>query len=144
MPCPFFLPTEKFEAITLPHRSRLPLGDGWLGRCTAPGHEGFIPNEQELADTCNLGYALQCPRLPKDRTWDAIRFGVARDGGQAVSLTYVCEAGHRPVEHGTLEYDGSRWTVSHCDARLQRMAECYLETYLSRRNQPSAESNRQI
>jgi hypothetical protein len=141
MPCPFFLPTEKFEAIALPHRARLPLGDGWSGQCTAPGHEGFTPNAQELADLCNLGYANQCSRLPAERRWDAIRFGVARDAGSSISLTYVCEAGHCPVEHGTLEFDGSRWTVPHCDTRLQRMAECYLEVYLSRRNKLSAEPN---
>src|SRR5690349_897919 len=115
MPCPFFLPMEKFEAIALPHRGRLPLGEGWQGQCTAPGHDGCTPSPQELADSCNLGYAHQCSRLPKERAWDAVRFGVSRDGGSAISLTYICEAGHRPVEHGALEYNGSRWTVAHHD-----------------------------
>jgi len=141
MPCPFFFPTQKFEAIAVPHRARLPLRDGWSGQCTAPGHEGYLPGPQELADGCNLGYAKDCPRFPQQRAYDAIRFGIARDDKEAVLLTYVCEAAHLPVEHGTLKYVAGRWLSPHADSRLQRMAECYLQTYLSQRNESQPEQS---
>ncbi len=140
--CPFFMPGERFEAIPLPHRARLPLGDGWKGLCTAPGHENSVPDDRELTDFCNLGYAKCCPHLPQDRAADAIRFSVARDREGSVLLFYICEADHRPGEHGTVEYDcASRgWRSQHRDARIQRMAECYLEVYLQRRHRPILES----
>ncbi len=134
MACPYFMPTAKFEAIAWPHRARLPLGDGWLGRCTAPGHEEFIPSPEELANFCNLGYARACPHLPRERAWDAIRFSIARDKDGLVSILYVCERDYRPAAHGTLDYDCAlaSWRTSHLDVRLQAMAQCYLECYLSR------------
>ena len=48
---------------------------------------------------------------------------------------FVCETGHRPAKHGTLEYDvdRSQWTSSHPDPRIQKMLECYVQTYLQRR-----------
>jgi hypothetical protein len=47
----------------------------------------------------------------------------------------VREKNHGPIEHGRLEYDHAlaRWNSSHPDARVQRMAECYLEAYLLRK-----------
>jgi hypothetical protein len=79
-----------------------------------------------------LGYAAACSRLPQQRACDAVRFSVARDRGAQLVLCFVCETGHRPAEHGKLEYDASlgQWTSSHPDARIQKMAECYLESYL--------------
>ncbi|MGE5206200.1 MAG: hypothetical protein ACM3PW_11320, partial [Chlamydiota bacterium] len=134
--CPYFMPSAKFEAIAWPHRARLPLGDGWQGHCTAPGQEGFTPSPEELANFCNLGYARGCPHLPPDRAWDAVRFCVARDNDNLVTVLYVCERDYRPAAHGALEYDSAlaRWRASHPDPRLQKMAECYLECYLLRRN----------
>jgi hypothetical protein len=135
------MPTAKFEAIAWPHRARLPLGDGWQGRCTAAGQEGFTPGPEELANFCNLGYARNCPRLPQERAWDAVRFSIARDKGGVVTVLFVCERDYRPAQHGTLEYDFAlaRWRVPHADPRLQKMAECYLECYLLRRDQPALE-----
>ena len=142
MACPFFMPGERFEAIPLPHRARLPLGDGWKGLCTAPGHENSVPDDRELTDFCNLGYAKGCPHLPQERTADAVRFSVARDRDGSVLLFYIFEADHRPGEHGTIEYDcASRgWRSQHGDARIQRMAECYLEVYFERRDRSALES----
>ena len=139
--CPYFMPTTKFEAIAWPHRARLPLGDGWLGQCTAPGHEGHAPGPEELAQFCNLGYARACPHLPAERAWDAVRFCIARDKDGVVTVLYVCERDYRPAQHGTLDYDSARacWHAGHSDPRLQKMAECYLECYLLRRNQPVLE-----
>jgi hypothetical protein len=132
------MPTAKFEAIAWPHRSRLPLGDGWLGCCTAPDHVGYVPGPEELTNFCNLGYARGCSRLPALRPWDAVRFSIARDKDHLIVLLYVCERDYRPAEHGSLDYDSAlaRWPAPHPDSRLQKMAECYLECYLLRRGQP--------
>jgi hypothetical protein len=144
MACPFFMPAEKLENGAWMHASRLPLGCGWTGHCTAPGHENAIPSPDELRDFCNLGYAENCRRLPSDRPWDSIRFGaraVPSDGkntGGHIHILYVCERGHRPVEHGTLTFDSTleRWELLHSDNHVQRMAECFLATYLEKRKKP--------
>jgi hypothetical protein len=132
--CPFFMPTQKLGGAWL-HPSRLPLGNGWDGRCSAPGHEGAQPSDQELHEFCNLGYATKCSRLPVERECDAVRFSVARDQGSRLLLWFVCETSHRPATHGTLEYevDRSQWISSHSDPRIQKMLECYVEAYLQRR-----------
>lgn len=140
MACPFFMPTSKLEDGGWLHPSRLPLGGGWTGHCCAPGHEGADPTTQELRELCNLGYAAACPRLPKQRAYDAVRFSIARDRGEQLQFWFVCESDYRPASHGMLEYDLSRgeWISSHPDPRIQKMAECYLQAYLPRRIQPAA------
>ena len=50
--CPFFMPVQKLDGAWL-HPSRLPLGAGWDGHCSAPGHEGTRPSDQELHEFCN-------------------------------------------------------------------------------------------
>ena len=139
MACPFFMPTSKLEDGGWLHPARLPLGAGWTGHCSAPGHEGTEPSTDELRDLCNLGYAAGCPRLPAERSFDAVRFSIARDLSAQLSLWFVCESGHRPAGYGTLQYDLllGRWTSSHADPRIQKMAECYLQSYLLRRIQPA-------
>jgi len=134
--CPFFMPVQRLVGVFL-HPSRLPLGAGWDGHCSAPGHEGTRPSDQELHEFCNLGYAAKCSRLPAERNCDAVRFSVARDLGSRLQLWFVCETGHRPATHGTLEYDAERgqWVSSHSDARIQKMLECYVQAYLQRRIQ---------
>ena len=136
--CPFFVPTGKLENGQWLHPSRLPLGAGWFGRCSAPGHEGVEPSEPELHE-CNLGYA-RCVRLPPARSWDAVRFSVSRDRGSLIALWFVCEAAHHPVAHGVLEYSltARDWTAAHADPRIQRLADCYLQSYLLRRIPPAA------
>jgi hypothetical protein len=132
--CPFFMPTHKYQDGGWIHPARLPLGVGWRGHCTAPGHEGEIPGDERLREHCNLGYA-NCPNCPPDRAWDSVRFAVMREREQQLTLRYVCERNHRPGAHGSLEYDASLgdWLLRHPDPRVQRMAECYVESYLSRR-----------
>ncbi len=136
MACPFFMPTEKLERWS--SRPRLPLGDGWRGCCTAPGSEGAEPSEQELREFCNFGYAKRCRRLPQKRAADAVRFSVTRDAEGKVVIYFVCEVDHRPGEHGALEFDAgtNTCTTPHRDARVQKMAECYLESYLERKARP--------
>jgi hypothetical protein len=139
--CPFFMPVERLESGIWLHAKRLPLGCGWSGQCTAPGHEGETPSQEELGEFCNLGYAEGCCRLPGERVWDSVRFAARSVGGEngtggRIQIRYVCERGHRPADHGMLEFDpvGARWEPSHPDSRVQRMAECFLESYVENRN----------
>jgi len=129
--CPFFSPTERADDIALPHPARLPLGAAWHGICEAPGHEPCTPANHEL-ESCNLGYAHTCQRLPKQRSCDAIRFGVARDAGALISLRYVMETAHQPAGDGSLEYDRAlkSWISTYPEPRTQKMAECFMQSYL--------------
>lgn len=130
------MPTERLVSDLWPHRSRLPLGDGFRGVCTAPGQEGAAPADEELKDFCNLGYARRCPRLPPDRHADAVRFIVTQDRDGRIGLYFTSERDHAPRAHGPLAFDRAqrRWVAPHPDPRVQRMAECYLQSYLSRKN----------
>jgi hypothetical protein len=142
--CPFFMPVEKLENGSWLHAGRLPLGCGWSGHCTAPGHEGETPSQQELQEFCNLGYAEQCGRLPRERAWDSVRFSartVAAEShatGDRIHVRYVCERKHLPTEHGMLQFDPAqaRWLDPHRDQRVQRMAECFLVSYVEKRKTP--------
>ena len=111
-----------------PHPARLPLGACWTGHCTAPGHEGTIPSDEELKSGCNLGYA-RCGRLPTDRAADAVRFSLRERDGR-VAVQYVFEIAYRPAAHGVLEFDKrtGAWVEPCRDTRLQRMAECFLQS----------------
>jgi hypothetical protein len=145
--CPFFLPMEKLQNGAWLHASRLPLGCGWNGRCTAPGHEGVTPSQEELQEFCNLGYAEGCSRLPLERVWDSVRFAARMVVDEAshdltrIQVRYVCERGHCPVAHGVLEFDfvSERWEKLHGDQRVQRMAECFLQSYVEKRRSPGVE-----
>lgn len=130
------MPTERLDAELWPHRARLPLGDGYRGLCMAPGREPSAPADGELKDFCNLGYAKGCPRLPQERHADAVRFIVTQDRDGQIGLYFTSEREHAPRQHGLLTFDRAqqRWLASHPDACVQRMAECYLQSYLSRRN----------
>jgi hypothetical protein len=148
--CPYFMPVEKLENGSWPHVSRLPLGSGWSGRCTAPGHEEAVLTPTELQEFCNLGYAQGCGRLPSDRSWDSIRFdartvGEAKNNGgaQQIQVRYVCERDHRPAAHGMIEFDVSSrlWKQPHHDSRVQRMAECFLSSYIEKRQRYEAPSD---
>lgn len=83
-----------------------------------------------------MGYAQTCQRLPKERSCDAVRFGVARDSNSLISLRYVMETAHQPAEDGSLEYDRSlkRWISKYPEPRVQKMAECFLQSYLDKKS----------
>jgi hypothetical protein len=132
--CPFFMPTRKLDGGEWPHPARLPLGFGWEGHCTAPGNQGVTPDLQRLHDECSLGYASACPHLPKERAWDAVRFAVLSENESRVLLAYVCERNHLPAEHGSLELKVQErtWAKSHADARVQKMAQCFVEAWLEK------------
>lgn len=129
------MPVQILEGGAWIHPSRLPLGSGWSGYCQAPGHEGVQPSDQELQESCNLGYA-KCSRIPEQRESDAVRFGIAFDRGSEIVLSYVLEKSHSPASHGSLNCNllTGDWAPAHPNARIQKMAECFLQSYLVRRS----------
>jgi hypothetical protein len=133
--CPFFVPIERADDLAFPHPVRLPLGAAWRGSCSAPGCGHATPTPQEL-EGCNLGYAKSCSRLPKQRECDAVRFAVLNDSGGQVSVQFVFEAEYRPAGQGLLQYDSTlkQWTSPHSEARIHKLADCFLQGYLERRN----------
>ena len=137
MSCPFFIPREAADDIAFPHPGRLPLGRGWRGACSVPGHEQATLGPKEL-ESCNLGYAKSCSRLPRERSSDAMRFAVVRDSKGQVSVEFVLEREHLPVAHGRLQFDrqSRNWTPPHPDERIQSKAERFLEAYLKRTGPP--------
>jgi hypothetical protein len=140
MACPFFMPTERLLEGSWMHPARLPLGAGWNGHCCSPKNEGAALSVEVIQNFCNMGYASTCSHLPEDRQVDSVRFGVAHDRGSSIALWYSCEREYRPAGHGKLEYNFAMnaWVVSHTDVRIQKMAECYMQSYLLRRIQPAS------
>jgi hypothetical protein len=132
--CPFFMPTERADDIAFPHPSRLPLGSSWRGTCLVPGHQQVPLSSIEL-ESCNLGYAKSCPRLPIERACDAVRFAVVNDSSDSISLQFVLETAYLPTAHGMLVHNqhSGTWISPHADHRIQRMAECFLQSYLDRK-----------
>jgi hypothetical protein len=135
--CPYFMPVERLDGGWI-HPARLPLGGGWSGHCTAPGHEGEVPGEQQLRQCCNLGYASACCFRPPEPQYDSVRFAVTREADDRVVLCYVFEKQHQPGEHGTVEYSkNAGWIRPHPDRCTQKMAECYLDSYFTRKSVPA-------
>jgi hypothetical protein len=132
--CPFFMPTERADDIAFPHPARLPLGSSWRGTCLAPSQEQAALSSIEL-ESCNLGYATSCPRLPKERACDAVRFAVVNESRESISLQFVLEKAYLPASHGTLGYDrhSGSWPSPHPDQGIQKKAECFLQSYLNRK-----------
>jgi hypothetical protein len=109
-----------------------------MGLCGA-GPKLVQPSEEDVRESCNMGYAFACSRLPQDRAADAVRFAVIKDaGGASITLCFVCEIGHRPAQCGTLEWDVVQraWITSSGNTRILRMAECFLETYVATKRRP--------
>ena len=134
MACPFFMPEAQLNS-DWPFPQRLPLGGGWSGTCTAAGHEGAHPCEDELKSGCNLGYAKTCHRLPAERHADAVRFALGEERAGILRVLFACEREYLPADHGELLYDAvtGAWLQPHHDPRLQRMAECYVQAQRARR-----------
>ncbi len=137
MACPFFMPERRLES-DWPFPQRLPLGAGWSGVCTAPGHDGTQPGDNELKSGCNLGYAKNCSRLPADRHADAVRFALGEESDGILRVRFACERQYLPAAHGELSYQRATatWVEKHTDARVQRMAECYVQIKLESRGRP--------
>ena len=143
MACPFFYPTGQLNEPYWPHPRRLPLGSGFVGICRAQAREEFRPSEFAMLDCCNLGYARgACPRFPADGAADAVRFAVAGDEPGLIVIQYVVEKDYLPHEHGTLEFDRNRgaFRAAPEDPTLARQAQVYLENYVRRRYDASAQA----
>jgi hypothetical protein len=130
MACPYFYPVARFETSPWSVPPRLPLGDAFLGVCRAPGstvQPPFQPNETRIREVCNLGYGRHgCEQFPEASTSDSIRFHVAKDEGELISIQYVFEKDCWPGEHG----DAATLT----DETSRRQAQAFLESYLRRRS----------
>lgn len=59
---------------------------------------------------------------------------------EQITVRYVCELAHAPVEHGKLTFDIAlgRWLDPHPDARVRRLADCYLEAWRARQRMAAA------
>ena len=134
MACPFFLPVGRLGSNGWNPAPRLPLGEAYGGSCQAPagvaeaGGGPFEPPESVQRDLCNCGYARQrCSHFPVDGAADAVRFSVTGYQEGRVTLVYILEKDHAPVEHGPL--DPAR------EARepLASQARAFVESYLRQR-----------
>ena len=141
MACPYFIPEKRCETELWTHRTRLPLGDGYAGSCSAPGHEGATPSEEELKSACNLGNS-RCCRLPEDRALDSVRFHVKFDEGTLLGLSYCTEREHHPREHGMLQFDAASGTfiAASTESAVLRLAQAFIQSHLQRH--PRANSAR--
>jgi len=122
------------------HAGALPLGCGWTGHCTAPGHENAVHRRRN----CGTFATWATPKAVSGFRRAGVGFGTVRGAdvpgdkknftGGHIQIRYVCERDHRPVEHGTLKFDAvaENWLLRHSDDRVQRMAECFMATYVRR------------
>src|SRR6266852_303342 len=103
------------------------------GNCRASGQE-LAASDTHIREFCNLGYATACPHLPPRRDWDAVRFSVARTSPEQVTICFVCELAHAPIEQGRLTFDlaSEVWLNAHPDPHVLRLATCYLQAYRGR------------
>jgi len=53
---------------------------------------------------CNCGYARRrCSRFPDNGAADAVRFSVIGDQNGRLTVIYILEKDHAPVEHGLMD-----------------------------------------
>ena len=151
MACPYFMPVAKLENGNWPHPARLPLGSGmerslhgsWPrrrnsgARCSGGILQSGIRQRLQLV-AAGASRGMRCDSRSRRRPSLAEPGTRCRRGSARILLLrYVCERNHRPVEHGDLEFDLSRatWLRRHDDARIQKMAECFLESYLKKKSE---------
>ncbi len=135
MACPFFLPVRRLGSGGWNPAPRLPLGDAFGGSCHARASSPFEPPEEIQRDLCNCGYARQrCSHFPVHGAADAVRFSVTSHQEGSVTLVYILEKDHAPIEHGPV--DPAR------DARepLASQARAFVESYLRQRAADRSES----
>jgi hypothetical protein len=102
--CPFFLPVRRLGSGGWNPAPRLPLGDAYGGSCQAPASGPFEPSEGVQRELCNCGYARRrCAHFPDNGAVDAVRFSVTTNQDGRVTLVYILEKDHAPLEHGPLD-----------------------------------------
>lgn len=135
MACPFFLPVRRLGSDGSNPAPRLPLGGAYGGSCHALVSGPIEPPEAIQRDLCNCGYARQrCSHFPVNGAADAVRFSVTGHQDGRVTLVYILEKDHAPMEHGPL--DPAR------EARepLASQARAFVESYLRLREAGRSES----
>ena len=135
MACPFFLPVRRLGSEGWNPAPRLPLGDAYGGSCQAHAATPFEPAEEIQRDLCNCGYARRrCSHFPDNGAADAVRFSVLGDQDGRITLVYILEKDHSPMEHGLMDYaTGAR-------EPLASQARAFVESYLRQREASRAES----
>ena len=79
---------------------------------------------------CNCGYARRrCSHFPDNGAADAVRFSVTGDRDGRVTLVYILEKDHAPMEHGLMDYDATGGPEP-----LASQARAFIESYLRQRN----------
>ncbi len=136
MACPYFIPAEIHQGELWPHRERLPLGDGFSGRCGAQPQHGSCDDEN-LRLHCNLGYAdlgcEGCVHLPAGGAFDAIRFLVQRESAAVLRVQFAGELAHRPAWCGELRYDHCvKMWLDAPDAQILHLAEAAVRAWIAR------------
>ena len=97
----------------------------------------FIPPRTNLSrDAIWVTRKTAC-RLPADRHADAVRFALGEECNGILHVRFASELAHLPASHGELLYEkaSATWLSRHDDARVQRMAECYVQVQLQKRQQ---------
>jgi hypothetical protein len=128
MACPYFDPGERLPGLSGS------LGDLYAGVCRADAGDARRPDDETVADRCNLGYARgRCEHFPENGGADAVRFSVNRDDRSAIRVLYTFERDHRPFSNGALEYSAQNGELSGpADLALSRLATAYVRSYLRR------------
>ena len=135
MACPFFLPLRRLGSSGWNPEPRLPLGDAYEGSCRACASSPFEPPEEIQRDLCNCGYARgRCSHFPDNGAADAVRFSVTGDQDGRVTLVYILEKDHAPMEHGLIN------DATCAPEPLASQARAFVESYLRQRAAGRAES----
>ena len=135
MACPFFLPVRRLGSSGWSPEPRLPLGDAYGGSCHAHASSPFEPPEEIQRDLCNCGYARgRCSHFPDNGAADAVRFSVTDDQDGRVTLVYILEKDHAPMEHGPLD------PAHEAPEPLASQARAFVKSYLRQRAAGRAES----
>jgi hypothetical protein len=128
--CPFFLPVRRLGSGGWSPAPRLPLGEAYGGSCQAPASGQFEPPEEIQRNLCNCGYARhRCSRFPDRGGADAVRFSVTGDQDGRVTLIYILEKDHAPVEHGSLDCSTAGYATGAREP-LASQARAFVESYL--------------
>jgi hypothetical protein len=137
MACPYFDPVQPRTSLPESQTSMLPLGDLWVGICTAtPEHRA--PGDADLKPFCNLGYARgACTLFPAADGPDAVRFTISSDEGRTIRIYYVVERDHYPHAHGALVYSADLACLLDGpppQSTLAHQACAYAQSYLRRKS----------
>ena len=134
MACPYFFPSEPLNARLWVIAPRMPLGEAYDGTCRAETDEVFQPSREVVRELCNCGYARgRCERFPVGAAGDAVRLSLMDEADGKLRMTWIIEAEHVPVEHGTIVYDLREGSMEGSqDAVMSAQVRALVATYLRR------------